>query len=272
MERDEIRTRRDALVRDDGPWTMANIRLADGVHTIGDGDLTGAAGIRRVVQVVRDVTGGRLTGRRVLDAGCGEGAIAVELARQGAEVVALDGSQTRVAKAQLAKEALDLKRLTVVRADAATISSEALGFFDVVIALHLLCELDAPSVFEVASRLGAVATDVAIVSARLAPRARQSWEHAGMVYRGMTARGRGPGPRPAFLLTRPSFLNLLTRAGFTSIAEIQDPDADERTPLWLALKGRRVALHTQPQANVLSASSYPEARSTLRSVLRRRGR
>ena len=38
-----------------------------------------------------------LSGRRVLDAGCGTGTLAIELARRGAEVVAIDISPTLVA-------------------------------------------------------------------------------------------------------------------------------------------------------------------------------
>ena len=44
-----------------------------------------------------------LTGRRLLDAGCGTGALAVEAARRGADVVAVDVSPTLV---QLARERL----------------------------------------------------------------------------------------------------------------------------------------------------------------------
>lgn len=47
-----------------------------------------------------------LAGRRILDAGCGTGALAIELARRGAEVVAIDLSPTLVAHAEtLAAEA-----------------------------------------------------------------------------------------------------------------------------------------------------------------------
>ena len=41
-----------------------------------------------------------LNGRRILDAGCGTGALAIEAARRGAEVVAIDLSPTLVALAQ----------------------------------------------------------------------------------------------------------------------------------------------------------------------------
>ena len=40
-----------------------------------------------------------LHGRRILDAGCGTGALAVELARRGADVVAVDLAATLLAQA-----------------------------------------------------------------------------------------------------------------------------------------------------------------------------
>jgi 2-polyprenyl-3-methyl-5-hydroxy-6-metoxy-1,4-benzoquinol methylase len=94
MTRDEIRSRRDALIERDGPW-QSNIRLAEDVYTIGASDVSGASRVRRVVQLLRDLTGNRLAARRVLDLGCGEGAVALELARHGAEVVALDRGAPR---------------------------------------------------------------------------------------------------------------------------------------------------------------------------------
>lgn len=62
------------------------------------------SGIRRTVRAGRDAMRETLagwlpedlSGRRVLDAGCGTGAMAVELAQRGAEVVAIDLSQTLV--------------------------------------------------------------------------------------------------------------------------------------------------------------------------------
>ena len=67
------------------------------------------SGIRRTVRAGRDAMRETLlswlpedlAGRRVLDAGCGTGALAVELAHRGAEVVAIDLSPTLV---ELARE------------------------------------------------------------------------------------------------------------------------------------------------------------------------
>jgi SAM-dependent methyltransferase len=273
MTRDEIRSRRDALIARDGPW-RSNIRLAEDVYTIGEGDASGAVRVRRVVQVLRDLTGNRLALRRVLDAGCGEGAVAVELARQGAEVVALDGWAPRVAKATLARDAMQLKRMTVVQSDARTITPEALGYFDVALALDLLCDLDADALFEISPRFAAVATDIVLVSARVARHGSLRREHLGVTYRGEIARkrGRDAGAREAFHLTRASLLNLLVALGFTSIAEVQDPEADAHEPMFVAFKGRRVALQSAPHANAAGPPAWrEERRGGLRAVLARRG-
>ncbi|MDO9503538.1 magnesium protoporphyrin IX methyltransferase [Falsiroseomonas sp.] len=66
------------------------------------------SGIRATVRAGRDAMRGKLLswlppdlrGKRVLDAGCGTGALAVEAARRGAEVVAVDISPTLVGLGQ----------------------------------------------------------------------------------------------------------------------------------------------------------------------------
>lgn len=76
-----------------------------------------------------------LSGRRVLDAGCGTGALAVEAARRGAEVVAIDLSPTLV---QLAGERLpeELRRAITFRVG--DMFDPALGRFDHVVAMDSL--------------------------------------------------------------------------------------------------------------------------------------
>jgi magnesium-protoporphyrin O-methyltransferase len=58
------------------------------------------AGRDRMRATILDWLPGDLRGKRVLDAGCGTGALAVELARRGAEVVAVDLSPTLVGLAR----------------------------------------------------------------------------------------------------------------------------------------------------------------------------
>ena len=99
------------------------------------------SGIRKTVRAGRDRVRETLLswlpedlyGRRILDAGCGTGALAVELVKRGAEVVAIDLSPTLV---QLARERLpkDLGRgkLEFVSGD---MLSTSYGLFDHVVAM-----------------------------------------------------------------------------------------------------------------------------------------
>ncbi|MEM9667989.1 MAG: magnesium protoporphyrin IX methyltransferase [Pseudomonadota bacterium] len=74
------------------------------------------SGIRATVRAGRDAMRETLlswlpedlTGRRILDAGCGAGQLAIEAARRGADVVAVDLSQTLVNLAAERSEALTL--------------------------------------------------------------------------------------------------------------------------------------------------------------------
>ena len=83
-----------------------------------------------------------LHGRRVLDAGCGTGALAIEAARRGAQVVGIDLSPTLVALARerlprdLGAGSVDLRSGDMLDA--------ALGEFDHVVCMDSLIHYDAP--------------------------------------------------------------------------------------------------------------------------------
>jgi magnesium-protoporphyrin O-methyltransferase len=76
-----------------------------------------------------------LSGRRLLDAGCGTGAFALEAARRGAQVVATDLSPTLV---ELAAERLPEELRGRVEFKVGDMSSEDLGSFDHVVAMDSL--------------------------------------------------------------------------------------------------------------------------------------
>jgi magnesium-protoporphyrin O-methyltransferase len=98
-----------------------------------------------------------LTGRRILDAGCGTGAFAVEAARRGADVIAIDLSPTLV---ELARERApaDLGRGSVMFTTGDMLD-EALGRFDHVVAMDSLIHYPAADITRaltaLASRTGA---------------------------------------------------------------------------------------------------------------------
>jgi len=83
---------------------------------------------------------GDLRGARILDAGCGTGALAIEAARRGADVVAIDISPTLVDLAkQRAPADLGHGRVTFAAGD---MLDPALGRFDHVVAMDSLIHYD----------------------------------------------------------------------------------------------------------------------------------
>jgi magnesium-protoporphyrin O-methyltransferase len=102
--------------------------------------------------LILDWLGGDLTGRRILDAGCGTGALAVEAARRGAEVVAIDIAASLVAVAAERAPAELLPRIDFRSGD---MLDEALGAFDHVVAMDSLIHYHAPDIAGVAARLAA---------------------------------------------------------------------------------------------------------------------
>jgi len=273
---EEIARRRDELIALHGPWRAHNLRLARNVSTMHEGVDAQDARVRRAVQLVSDLSRSRVKGLRILDLGCGEGGFAVELGKQGAEVVALEGRPALAEKAEFARQALGLRHVSIVRGDARRLTAEEYGFFDVVLALGILDRLDAPAVFDVAKRLGSVCKGFALIEARLAPTPRAAHVFDGTTFRGaahrehaaaasrverLAAVDRSLDNERSFLLTRSSMLSLLGRSGFSSIAEALDPEAGDDRPWLAAFKGRRVALVTAPQLNALSPPGWGKASS-----------
>lgn len=107
-----------------------------------------------------------LAGRRLLDAGCGTGALAVEAARRGAEVVAVDLSPTLV---DLARERAP-GNLGAGRVDfrVGDMIDDSMGRFDYVVAMDSLIHYDAPDLVDMVSRLAARADEKVVFT--FAPR------------------------------------------------------------------------------------------------------
>jgi magnesium-protoporphyrin O-methyltransferase len=81
-----------------------------------------------------------LTGARLLDAGCGTGTLAIEAARRGAEVVAIDLSPTLVNIAQ--ERLLDLDATLAVSFRVGDMRDMDLGRFDYAVAMDSLIHYD----------------------------------------------------------------------------------------------------------------------------------
>lgn len=92
-----------------------------------------------------------LSGARVLDAGCGTGAAAVELARRGAEVVAIDLSPNLVAVAKERAAQSSLRGRIDWRSG--DMLDAALGEFDHALAMDSLIHYEGPDAFQALSTL-----------------------------------------------------------------------------------------------------------------------
>src|SRR5882724_8002850 len=89
--------------------------------------------LRRIIQTIADLSGKRWTELRILDLGSLEGLFAIECARQGAHVVAIEGRETNNAIARATVKSLALPNIKFVTEDVCKFSQKRYGTFDVVI-------------------------------------------------------------------------------------------------------------------------------------------
>ncbi|MEM1343375.1 MAG: magnesium protoporphyrin IX methyltransferase [Pseudomonadota bacterium] len=108
-----------------------------------------------------------LTGRRLLDAGCGTGALAVEAARRGAEVVAVDIAPSLV---RVAAERTPAELAHRIHWHAGDMLDPGLGLFDHAVAMDSLIHYGAPDIVAALARLSTrTATSIAFTFAPRTP-------------------------------------------------------------------------------------------------------
>jgi SAM-dependent methyltransferase len=250
MSVDGVRREKDAIEARYGPWTAHNIRLADGLYTISPDPAGDEVKLRRVTQLASDVFGGSLAGVRVLDLACLEGMYSIELARRGADVVAIEGREANVEKARFAARTLGLG-VDFQLGDVRDLSSERHGEFDLVLALGILYHLDADDLFSVIERIGAVTRRALVVDTGVGIVGKEAFGD----YRGTRLVEHRPDSTEeerrdavwssldnltAVALTRPSLERALARQGFTSVLECHvpaEPEKEVARVTLLALKG-----------------------------------
>jgi len=229
-----LRAKRDEVVAAHGPWIAFNIELAPGLWTMVPG-LVGIAEerVKRITQLIADFSQRPMSDLRILDLGAHEGGFAIELARLGAEVVAIEPREGHVAKAQFAKEALGLERLSVIQGNARDVRNLVTGDFDVVLCLGLLYHLDGSGACALIHELRPMTKLFAVVETQISLSDRTSFEYDGQTYWGRSSPEvtRRPGAAvdvtDAFWLTRSSLMNLLADAGFSSVLECANPAIPE---------------------------------------------
>jgi len=279
MEATPIKQARDELIRRDGPWSGHNIRLGEGVYTIPGQDPTKQPHpVRRVLQTVQDLLGKPLDRARVLDLACLEGLYGLEFALHGASVLGIEGRETSLRKARLAKEVLALSNIEFRQDDVRNLSVEKYGSFDVVLCLGILYHLDAPDVFRFIESIASVCTGIAVIHTHVsnAPRVRMEW-HSDAYFgrkvlehlpsenertRAKAVWGSLDNPQ-SFWLTRASLLNLLRQSGFTTVCECRIPYLPEQPSDHVTLvcvRGRPCEIRCYPPMNSSAGPTWPERR------------
>ena len=110
------------------------------------------AGRDRMRATLLDWLPADLAGARILDAGCGTGALAVEAAKRGAQVVAIDLSPTLV---QLARERLPDELGERIDFRSGDMLDPALGHFDHVVGMDSLIHYAMPDTVDALGKLAA---------------------------------------------------------------------------------------------------------------------
>lgn len=238
MDADEIRTGMERVAAEHGPWHSHNIHLGHGIWTLSESESVENGRLRRYLQAVSDAAGGSLVGLRVLDLACEEGAFGIEMARQGADVVAIEGREGNVARARFAAEALGLSSYEVSVGDIRRVSADTHGEFDVVFSAGILYHLDAPDLFAHLRAVNAMTQRFLFLSTHFSRLGEGAREHEGRKYAGSVVEEHPPGAagqeleanlrasldnETSFWLTRASLFNLLADNGFSSILELRMP-------------------------------------------------
>lgn len=277
--REQIQQRLDEIGREYGDWTY-DIPLPFDVWTKGNLRLPHTR-LKRIVQAVSDLSQKPISKCRILDLGCLEGMFSIEFALHGAETIGVEIREANVKKALFCKEVLDLQNLDFRQDDVRNISVESYGRFDAVICsgvLYHLAAVDAialiNTMYEMAHRLIVIDTHVA-----LEPEKRvlhDSGEYWGSIFREhhdhatteekAKSRWASADSTFSFWFTRPSLINILSKAGFSSVYECFAPvhlnfgkpglEHQDRCT-FVALKDNICELKTSPVANGLW-ENWPE--------------
>ncbi|MFQ5539370.1 MAG: class I SAM-dependent methyltransferase, partial [Candidatus Binatia bacterium] len=276
MNPEQIKRRRQEVVKQFGDWTAHNIHLKDDLYTYvqdhpryNDRIIQDGIHLRRIVQIVADIVNQPLRSLRVLDLACLEGLYGIEFARHGATVVGMEGREANIEKARFAKDALSLDNIMLVHDDVRRLNVEKYGRFDVVLCLGILYHLDAPDVFHFLEGMSEICQRLAIIDTQIGIKADRSYIFRGLRYDGWSYTEHKPESsmderltRPwasldnekSFWFTRPSLFNVLADVGFTSVYTCHNPavpgQLSDRDTL-VAIKGQRQELFSTPTVNSL---------------------
>jgi SAM-dependent methyltransferase len=201
-------------------------------------DLDNTPRAKRFLQTVSDLSGGDVSNLNVLDLGCAHGLYSLELARRGARTLGVEGRKSWLAQANQMKADGKLSGANFVQGDVRDLNPNKYGTFDVVLCLGLLYHLDAADALRLLKTSYDVCNKYVLIDTQIAVEPAESREIDGEIYWGSSYRehaerastetkeatlGASLDDEFSFWFTRPSLLNALRVAGFTSVFEVRNP-------------------------------------------------
>jgi hypothetical protein len=296
---EELQHALDDLTRKYGEWTY-DIPLPFNVWTRGNEQLPHTR-LRRIVQIVNDLSEKSLNESRILDLACLEGIFSMEFAKHGANTVGVEIREANFNKAVFCAEALELHNLEFRQDDVRKVSLQSYGRFDAIVCSGILYHLPAADAASLINRMYEMVNRVVVIDTHVALEPIERLALAGDEYWGQTFREHAENASPdekaralwasadnttSFLFTRPSLINILDKAGFSSVYEcftpahlnFGKPGIEHRNRCTLvAIKGRACEIAMSPSVNNLHEKlpehslSYASDRNAapLESLLRR---
>ena len=262
-----------------GEWTF-DIPLPFNVWTRGNLQVPHTR-LKRIVQVVSDLSEKPLSECRILDLGCLDGIFSIEFAKHGANTIGVEIREANIKKAIFCKEALELHNLDFRQDDVRNISIESYGRFDAIVCSGILYHLPAADAIKLINRMYEIVNRVVVIDTHVALKPIERFmygddEYWGRIYREhsdsatieMKAKSlwASADDPTSFWFTRPSLVNILNEAGFSSVYECFTPahlnfgrpglEHRERCT-FVALKDDICNIATSPSANTLK-EKWPE--------------
>jgi SAM-dependent methyltransferase len=237
--------------------------------------------LRRIVQIVQDMTDRPFESLRILDLGALDGIFSIEFALRGATVVGIEVREANIQKALFAQCALQLANLEFVQDDVRNVTLEKYGTFDFIVCSGILYHLNTPDVFHFIEHMYAMLRNAVVIDTHITLQHDKVEYYKDKSYHGSIFTEHNPsdpaeakkgrlwrswGNDQSFRFTRPSLINFLGSVGFSSVYEcFNPPHLNRGLPgiewtdrcTFVARKGREVYLHTSPAANTLR-EDWPE--------------
>lgn len=249
-----------------------DIPLPEGLWT-GEGLDVPHTRLKRILQVVSDLSKKSLNKIRVLDLGSLEGQFSLEFAYHESDVVGIEVRSANVGKSEFCKRALELRNVTFLEEDARNISLEQHGRFDAIICSGLLYHLTATDSIELIKKMYQMTEHILVIDTHISLEPKLEFPYEGNSYYGNLHREHSDDEPQSiketrilsswdnphsFWFTRPSLVNILNKTGFTSVYEAFTPahknygndgfEHEDRCT-FVAIKGNLQYLFTSPSAN-----------------------